>query len=218
MPFDTWQAVFPYGDRLTARNAKRTWVGDDGDDEYEDQLVAIDNEPLTSLLFELRTLVRRNILERRSWHLTYDVVLLLFGAALAKQGWPVDDWQEYTIPETPEVSSLVAPQYDIPASEAPHAQGRFASAGVLIIQRELPPSQPAGPLAMNRRHPITGVTSYTETNKRALEEDEQNNEPMTESVDEDALPRAKRPRVESASLDVLYREVNVGDNTVQMNN
>ena len=53
-----------------------------------------DNAPLTEMMGELRTLVLRNVYRDagESPVLTYDAVLDVFDRALAKSGWPFDDW------------------------------------------------------------------------------------------------------------------------------
>ncbi len=112
------ETVFQYGDDKKARDAKRTWVGEDDEREDEVQLVVIDNEPLTKLLFDFRALVRRSIIQWRTFRLTYDNVLKLFDTALKKEGWPANDRRKCTAMKPPVVPSLVAPRYAIPAAEA----------------------------------------------------------------------------------------------------
>ncbi|KAI0711840.1 hypothetical protein C8T65DRAFT_182825 [Cerioporus squamosus] len=225
MPADTWESVFPYGDDKRTRDAKRTWVGDDDEHEDEEQLVVVNNEPLTTLLFDLRALVRRNILKRKTWRFTYDVVLTLLHAAVEKQGWPADDRQEYTAPTTPVVFSLIAPQYDIPDSEAPHARGRSASTfrntyhdQVLAAQHELSRSQPPCPLPVDHRYSVTqGVISLMEPKKRALEEDIPNDAAVAQLLAKPAAPRSKRPRIEIVTVHGSDGEVTVRDHDSAMN-
>ena len=84
LPTNTCATVFPYGDNKEVSDAKRIWLGDEADDELKEQLVVIGNQPLTTLLFEFRALIRRNVLQWRTWQVSYDDVFKLLEAALAK--------------------------------------------------------------------------------------------------------------------------------------
>ncbi|TFK93806.1 hypothetical protein K466DRAFT_510969 [Polyporus arcularius HHB13444] len=210
LPANTCETVFQYGDDKKARDAKRTWVGEDDEREDEVQLVVIDNEPLTKLLFDFRALVRRSIIQWRTFRLTYDNVLKLFDTALNKEGWPANDRRECTAMKPPAVPSLVAPRYAIPAAEAPHSTGRVASAPLptyhdrfLAAQRELFAIQPPRIPPMGYRHSVAGIVTYSEPKKRLLEEDIPEDGPVAGPPRSDGhVPTSpKRPRMETVRGD-----------------
>ncbi|KAI0706496.1 hypothetical protein C8Q76DRAFT_800918 [Earliella scabrosa] len=98
--------IFPHDTRNGPEAAKRklAWLfgrtgagaacGSTATMNRTEKLRIKDNAPLTEMMGELRTLVLRNAYRDvgESPFLTYDAVLEIFDGALAKSGWPFDDW------------------------------------------------------------------------------------------------------------------------------
>ena len=108
--------IFKYGNDFEARNVKFGWLGADLMPQSE-QLIIKDNEPLTTMMEKLRTMVRRSV--HRVKLLTYDSVLEVFDEALEKDGWPANDRVECTLSD-PVIDSVVSPFQFAPDHCAPH--------------------------------------------------------------------------------------------------
>ena len=125
--------IFKYGNDFEARNVKFGWLGADLMPQSE-QLIIKDNEPLTTMMEKLRTMVRRSV--HRVKLLTYDSVLEVFNEALEKDGWPANDRVECTLDDpvvspcqsSPHVASappaLPGAQFILPASRDSAARGK----------------------------------------------------------------------------------------------
>ncbi len=110
--------IFKYGCDQEAWNGKFAWLGVAMKKEPASHtLIFKDNEPLTTLMSALRTMVRRSVhgIER----LTYDGMLAAFNEALAKDTWPADDRVECTLADQV-IDSVVSPFQFAPDHRAPH--------------------------------------------------------------------------------------------------
>ena len=104
---------------------KLAWLGCSWDKEDSCRLKFVNNKPLTKLMSDFRILVRDEGDEYVD-NLTYDRVLALLDAALAKEGWPVNDNLKNRASSKPPTTSLALPK---PAS-GPQAVGdRPSSSG-----------------------------------------------------------------------------------------
>ena len=105
---DVCSKVFVYGDDYEAYSKKVAWIGLMEEEKGDYTLRFINNKPLTTLMANLRILVRYSI-QGTAGGLTYDRVLALFDAALAKQGWPIDDKAKEYAEFMPRADSLTKP-------------------------------------------------------------------------------------------------------------
>ncbi|KAI0373622.1 hypothetical protein BV20DRAFT_749729, partial [Pilatotrama ljubarskyi] len=82
--------VFKFGDDSESSAAKLFWILN----QTRSPLGIPNNEPLTTLLHDLTDIVGENFPQwkREPLYLTYDRVLEKFDAALAKEGWPDNDF------------------------------------------------------------------------------------------------------------------------------
>ena len=115
-----FRSIFKYGNDFEARNSKFGWLGADLIPQpVSERLIIKDNEPLTTMMDKLRTVVRRSV--HRVELLTYDSVLEVFDEALEKDGWPTNDRVECTL-DDPVVSPCQFPSHVASAPPALDAQ------------------------------------------------------------------------------------------------